>query len=330
MPNELAEVAHTPPAPDTTTTNAIPVRELQNMQAQILQVMEDIMKPGTHYGNIPGCPRKVLLQPGAEKLLETFRLAAFHTIDDLSTPASVRYRVRCEIRSIITGVTIGDEWGECSSDEEKYAWRAATGQGEYDATPADLRRLKWYKDRDGKEATKRQVRQSPADSANTILAMACKRAKVRAARAALAASDLFEINVEDLPQELREEYFGEPATETTPSPALQRRQQPQRQQAPAQPAGARQGANVMDLLVTLGWTEPGDNGPKPTREAFTFISKLGVASKWKEWSQQDRAQVVTALQTEIASAQALQSETTATNEPEGDIPADITDPFADQ
>ena len=81
----------------------------------------------------------------------------------------------------MTGAFLGDEWGTCSSDEEKYAWRKAWDD-EWNATPVEKRREK-----KGKYRTL-QVRTNPADVANTVLAMACKRAQVRAVRAVLGLS----------------------------------------------------------------------------------------------------------------------------------------------
>lgn len=308
--------------------DTMPVRELLNMQAKIMQVMQEVMKPGTHFGEIPGCPKAVLFQPGAEKLLETFRLAAYHHVEDISTGTAIRYRVRCEIRSIMTGAVLGDEWGECSSDEDKYAWRGAICEAEFNATPADLRRLKWSKGYKGAaDFTKQQIRTNPADSANTILAMACKRAKVRAARAALAASDLFDVNIEDLPDEIREEYFGDQATTDKPkatSAAVNRHQNPQQEPPQQHTADAKGdptlGAYVIPFGKNKGRTLE-DIGPNSARWYAEECENATVKAAARAWLDSRK---------DPADKAKTDAPPPATAEPEGPLPEDISDPFADQ
>ena len=53
-----------------------------------------------------------------------------------------------------------------------------------------------------------QVRTNPADIANTVLKMAKKRAQIDLTLTATAASDCFTQDVEDLPEELRDDERG--------------------------------------------------------------------------------------------------------------------------
>ena len=169
----------------------MPVAALTAQVAQIEAVRKAVMRPDVHYGEIPGCKAPVLFAAGAEKLQLTFRLAPEYTVEDLSTAAERRYRVTCTIRSIHTGSFLGNAVAECSSEEEKYAWRRALNDEEYEATAPELRRVAYKRQERGKIEAVRQIHTVPADQANTVLAMASKRAQVRAVRGVLAASDLF-------------------------------------------------------------------------------------------------------------------------------------------
>lgn len=167
----------------------------------IQDVMKKAMKEGQHWGTVPGCGDKpALLKPGAEKILELFRLASDIEVTDKSTDDCVAYRVKVILKHQITGNFIGSGIGECSSDEEKYRWRGASN-AEWNETPENRRREKWR----GKENAYKikQVRTNPADVANTVLKMAKKRALVDAALTATSASDIFaqdiEETIEDVP-----------------------------------------------------------------------------------------------------------------------------------
>lgn len=183
-----------------------------DVQAQI-NLMQDVMRStmidGTHYGTIPGTKTKSLYKPGAEKLMATFRLACDPIVEDLSANGEVHYRIKVEVRSS-SGQLLGAGIGECSSQEDKYAWRAAVCKEEFDATPENRRRVKFAK-YNGKVEQKQQVRANPADVANTILKMAKKRGLVDAILTVTAASDIFTQDIEDLPEELREEAHPTPA-----------------------------------------------------------------------------------------------------------------------
>lgn len=182
----------------------------------VQEVMKAVMKKDTHYGVIPGCQKPSLWKPGAEVLLVTFRIATESQVEDLSTQDEARYRVTRKGTAINSGLFVGSAVGECSSNEEKYKWRYAVCQAEYDATPEDRRREK-YK-RDG--STIKQVRTNHADVANTILKMADKRAYVALALNATAASDCFVQDLEDLPAEIASglENGGEPPREPINKP----------------------------------------------------------------------------------------------------------------
>lgn len=175
----------------------------------VQEVMQAVMKEGEHYGTIPGTDKPTLYKAGAEKLCMTFRIADEYRIEDLSTGDLIRYRVTCIGRHQLTGVELGSGMGEGSTGEEKYRWRKAVCQEEFDATPANLRRVKYARGKGGSFHTINQIRTEPADLANTVLKMACKRAKMAMVLNVTAASDCFTQDLEDLTEELREHLTQE-------------------------------------------------------------------------------------------------------------------------
>lgn len=174
--------------------------EIRAQVNRIQEVMQAVMIRGTHYGTVPGCGDKpALFKAGAEKLMMTFRLAIDPEVEDLSDASVRRYRVRTRVTAQATGAFLGVGLGECSGDEEKYAWREAACKEEYEAADPALRRQKW---RRGQPAPTAQVRTNQADVANTVLKMAKKRSLVDAVLTVTAASDIFTQDIEDMSEEI--------------------------------------------------------------------------------------------------------------------------------
>lgn len=195
--------------------HSMSLAELKTQVKRIREAMKSVMQAGVHYGVIPGTPKPTLYKPGAELLFAMFRISPEPEIEDLSTEDEIRYRVRVRGVHAPTGAVIGWGVGECSTSEDKYRWRAAVCDEEFDETDDDRRRIKWYrwKDRGGEWHTdcKKMVRTSPSDLANTALKMATKRGRIDLALSALGASDVFNQDLEDLQKELRDTIIeGEP------------------------------------------------------------------------------------------------------------------------
>lgn len=174
----------------------------------IQEVMRSVMKENTHYGIIPGSKKPTLYKAGSEVLLTTFRIAVDPEVTDLSTDDEICYRIKVIGTHQPTGTVIGSGIGECSSNEEKYKWREALCDEEYDAMPENQVRVKFKRKWNNQSSTSniyqiKQIRTEPADLANTILKMAKKRAQVDLTLTATAASDIFTQDIEDLPEELR-------------------------------------------------------------------------------------------------------------------------------
>ena len=186
---------------------------------RIQEVMAAVMQKDVHYGIIPGTQKPTLYKPGSEKILSTFRIAAHpKEIEDLSTNDEIRYRVKVygvamENDQILFGVGVG----ECSSSEEKYKWRRPVCDGEFNDTPEDRKRLKWVKGYNEKPDYQiKQVRTNPSDVANTILKMAKKRAQIDMTLTATGASDVFDQDLEDLPEGIRQEVADKKPPVKTP------------------------------------------------------------------------------------------------------------------
>lgn len=169
----------------------------------VQQVMKAVMKADTHYGTIPGTQKPTLYKAGSEVLLLTFRIAVEPEVEDMSTPDEIRYRVRAKAVHQVSGGFLGSGIGECSSSEEKYRWRAAVCDAEWDETAEDRRRSVWKKGKDKNPPYQiKQVRTNPADVANTVLKMAKKRAQIDMTLTVTAASDIFTQDLEDMPPEI--------------------------------------------------------------------------------------------------------------------------------
>lgn len=235
---------------------AVQVRAQVNL---IQQVMAGVMQKDVHYGMITGIRSKVpsLFKPGAEKLCATFRIAPRYRIEDLSTSDCVRYRITCEGVHQTTGILLGEGVGECSSLEDKYKWRKSKNVNEFEATPEDRRRVKWENGQNGPYKVD-QIRTDPADLANTILKMAAKRAQVAMTLNVTAASDIFTQDIEDLPDELREDIAGDDGghqqkTEVRP-PKAKSEARPAAEARPSSPPPAEGASEALpaDAIATEG------------------------------------------------------------------------------
>ncbi len=122
----------------------------------VRDVVKEVMKEGRHYGKIPGCGEKACLyQAGAQQLAVTFNLAPDPNIVNITDTAD-EYAITAKVGLYSGGVCVASALGEASSLEEKYHWRKAICQEEFDSTPENKRRLKWKKGWNGAPATKDQ------------------------------------------------------------------------------------------------------------------------------------------------------------------------------
>lgn len=200
--SEVAEFKREPTA--VTESNNFSAAEVRQHVNMVQEVMKAVMKLDVHYGKIPGTNKPSLFKAGAEVLCMTFRISDEYEITDLSNADMIRYRVKCIGRHQLAGKILGQGMGAASSGEEKYKWRSSVCAAEFEATPVTARRVKYGKKKNNGFYTVEQVRTEAADLDNTVLKMACKRAKIAMTLNVTAASDMFTQDVEDMPEELRD------------------------------------------------------------------------------------------------------------------------------
>lgn len=203
----------------STSVEAMSVSEIVAQVTLIQNVMRAVMKEGEHFGAVPGCgDKKTLLQPGAQKLTMTFRLAPEYTIQETDLGRGHKeYRVVATLKSIQTGNFVGEGVGVCSTMESKYRYRGGArkcpncgketiikGKAEYGGGWLCFAKkggcgAKWP---DGAQVIEGQnieriEHDNPADHYNTVLKMAKKRSFVDATITATAASDIFTQDIGD-------------------------------------------------------------------------------------------------------------------------------------
>lgn len=200
--------------------NALTVGErpesLTGRVRRMLEIQQMVMKKDIDYGIIPGCKKPSLYKPGAELLMATFGLADRITVEELPESDYIRYRVTTEIYSQQTEAYLGCGVGEASTNEDKYKWRAAVCDGEFEATEPDQRRRKWY--RNGECSN--QIRTNPSDLANTVLKMAKKRSKIDAVLSVLGASRIYTQDIDEMSRELQDMMAGESAAKKSTKPTV--------------------------------------------------------------------------------------------------------------
>lgn len=252
------------------------VAELGQTADLIQQVIREQFLPDHHYGVIPGTEgrdgergRPVLLKPGAEKLCMLFRLSpTFATRLQPVPGASSGHRevlATCTLTHQPTGRVIATGDGSCSTMESKYRWRNAKpkcpncGAAAIHKSSQKREFFCWSK-KGGCGATfpiqdqriasqKAGLSENPdiADTWNTVLKMAHKRALVAAVLLATAASDAFVVEEEaededDTPRQ-------EPPTQEPQEPA----------QPKLSPIGElrQQVRGMVEALRAAGYSEEG-------------------------------------------------------------------------
>lgn len=210
-------------------------RQLLQQVQLVQQVMKEAMQDGEHFGVIPGTQKPTLLQPGAQKLCMTFRLAPEYEVHEKDLGAGHReYRIGCTLKSITTGVVIGSGVGICSTMESKYRYRQAERLCPSCGKPAIIKgKSEWgggyvcyekkggckAKFKDGDPAIEGQKvgrveNPDVADTYNTVLKMGKKRAFVDATVTALAVSDIFTQDLEETVEPQKE--APAPSKDVTP------------------------------------------------------------------------------------------------------------------
>ena len=182
-------------------TAPLTAQEIKSQVQLIQEVMQAVMQEGYHYGVIPGTEKPTLLKPGAEKLTTTFRLAPLLHVEARELGNGHReYQVRCTLVHIPTARVYGEGVGSCSTLESRYRYRNADrtcpycgrstiikGRAEYGGGWLCFQRKGGcgakFADQDPSivsQAAGRVENTDLADTYNTVLKMAKKRALVDA------------------------------------------------------------------------------------------------------------------------------------------------------
>lgn len=258
--------------PAMSVGQAMGVQEIIAQVNLIQEVMGKVMHEGEHYGAIPGCgDKKTLLQPGAQKLTMTFRLAPEYQIQEVNLDRGHKeYRVTCTLRSMGSGAFVGQGVGCCSTMESKYRYRGGArkcpecgketiikGKAEFGGGWLCWQKkggcgFKWP---DGAAEIESQSidkveNENPADCYNTVLKMAKKRAFVDATITATAASDIFTQDIGDEEAEPGDAHAAEKTAPKTQASA------PKAKTTPTDQEKADKTALVASLRKLCGNMEP--------------------------------------------------------------------------
>ncbi|MCP4178067.1 MAG: hypothetical protein GY756_09890 [bacterium] len=171
------------------------VSEVKDQINSLQRIMKKVMIDGIHYGKIDGCDKPSLWKAGSEVLLTTFRISIKPVVEDLSVENESKFRVITNAYDR-DGNFLGAGVGQASSFEEKYKWRKAKCEKEYDLADEEKRRIKYYKYKN-EVMEIQQIMTDAADKANTILKMAKKRSQVDVTLTITAASDIFTQDIDE-------------------------------------------------------------------------------------------------------------------------------------
>lgn len=172
------------------TGNALAVTAVVDQVEMIFDCMKakkrdgsSLLKNGTHYGTIPGCPKPTLFQAGADILNLMFRLRPeFEVVSAARQDSFIAYTVRCNLFHTTTNQLVATGLGNCNTREVKYQ----------------------------KNIQSRGC--SPWELDNTIMKMAAKRAKIAATLNGTGAAEVFTQDVGD------DEEPGGTYRQASPSP----------------------------------------------------------------------------------------------------------------
>jgi hypothetical protein len=270
------------------------LQEFQAFVAQYLVKDED-------FGHVPGIKKAFLFKPGADKLCELYGLAdtypdaRLRRVEDWTKePPLFDYEVTCVLISKGTQLPIAEGLGSCNSWESKYRWR----EGGRACPQCQAKALIKEKNFDNKrnfvpgwlcwgkkggcgarfaandpaimgQSQDRVINEDVADIKNTILKMACKRAKIAATISATRSSGIFTQDEDAVKPGVADRDERAQATDEGNSEPEQ-----SRRPAPLEFAGT-----VVDFVYPVKYTVVGalklnwtDSGKKERNEVFAVTN----------------------------------------------------------
>lgn len=202
------------------------------LRTVVLDYYKSQLKQGHHYYNLPGEGRNrkpALAKEGALNLCSLFKVTPDpeepHEV--LSPDGHYTVRYRYHLRSVRTGQVVATGDGSCSTREAKYAYRWLWERDVPKDADKDTLPKRRLKTRNGWATQYRVPNDDLADTYNTVLKMASKRALVEAVLKLPLVSELFTQDLEEqITDRTEDETTDEPGAEPAGSPAG----------APAQPS----------------------------------------------------------------------------------------------
>lgn len=283
MDNEIIEThIPSPRGQDIQSVTEFTVDQVVATINKVREIVARLMVENEDYGVIPGCKKKSVWQSGAEKLCMAFRLKPSYVVSPTDMENGHReYIAVCTLTHIPSGCIFGEGVASCSTMESKYRYRGEgrkcpacgaeaiiKGKDEFGGGWLCFKKKGGcgakFKDGDAQiEQQEGGKVENPdiADTYNTVIQIACKRAYVKATRSATAASGIFTdtIGDPDDPQFNATPFPDRQNGGHTP-PAKPPVQPPQRRsQAASGPADANTLAELCNDIAAAGYTVATEN-----------------------------------------------------------------------
>jgi hypothetical protein len=219
-------------------SSALSMKQITDRVNIVHEVLQKVMKKGTHYGTVPGCGTKmVLLKPGADVLAMTFRLVPQFQVHRTELENGHReFDVTCSMYGP-DGALLGQGVGSASTMEKKYRYR---------------------KDERGGKVENEDI----ADVYNTVLKIAKKRAHIDGTLTVTGAADLFTQDIIDDDEREDRPPVGMPKEKAAPPPA--------NEEPPAH-------VEKPDLPTVFGLVEQAGKKPTKKEGCFRYGIKVGDA-----------------------------------------------------
>ena len=204
----------------------MPIENLKASFALVQTLIKEIFVEDTHFGTIPGTKKPTMYKPGADVVSTAMRCRPEY--DDTEKDLGNGHREvvsRCRLIHIGTGEYVGEGGGSCSTMESRYRYRKSyEDTGVFVPKPYfDSMRANKYREAEAmKPSKKHEAKKNEAgkwtwhlatglaentdlaDVWNTILKMAHKRAKVDAVISSFGLAGVFDQDIEDLPDYLKD------------------------------------------------------------------------------------------------------------------------------
>ena len=232
-----------------------------NQVNEIVKACLDEMKEGVHYGRVAGIPKPFLWQPGAELIAQALRMSWRFKLRrfDLGND-HLGWEACCVLTDMDSNTFLSEGMGICSTKESKYRWRNACRSCPSCGATAIIRgRVEygggWVCFRKNGGCGAKFAESDPAiinqpegrvenpdiaDTYNTVLKMACKRAFVNAVKGHAAVSAVFS---QDDP--------GEPETDPVPATPPPSPPPAQPKAPPSKPANGSESATNSGVALAI-------------------------------------------------------------------------------